>query len=103
MPQPDLLGRRLLFFTGKGGVGKSTVTAAAALLAAERGKRVLLVEVDAKGNLPDLFEQAPVGFEPREVYPGVSAMAMRTEESLKEYLKLNLRVPVLGRLGPMAR
>jgi anion-transporting ArsA/GET3 family ATPase len=103
MPQPDLLGRRLLFFTGKGGVGKSTVTAATALLAAERGKRVLLVEVDAKGNLPDLFEQAPVGFEPREVYPGVSAMAMRTEESLKEYLKLNLRVPVLGRLGPMAR
>lgn len=103
MPQPVLLGRRLLFFTGKGGVGKSTVTAATALLAAERGKRVLLVEVDAKGNLPDLFEQAPVGFEPREVYPGVSAMAMRTEESLKEYLKLNLRVPVLGRLGPMAR
>ncbi|MGH8983598.1 MAG: ArsA family ATPase [Acidimicrobiia bacterium] len=103
MPEPDLLGRRLLFFTGKGGVGKSTVTAATALLAAERGKRVLLVEVDAKGNLPDLFEQAPVGFEPREVYPGVSAMAMRTEESLKEYLKLNLRVPVLGRLGPLAR
>jgi anion-transporting ArsA/GET3 family ATPase len=103
MPEPDLLGRRLLFFTGKGGVGKSTVTAATALLAADRGKRVLLVEVDAKGNLPDLFEQAPVGFEPREVYPGVSAMAMRTEESLKEYLKLNLRVPIIGRLGPMAR
>ena len=99
---PDLLGRRLLFFTGKGGVGKSTVTAATALLAAERGKRVLVVEVDAKGNLPDLFEHAPVGFEPREVYPGVSAMAMRTEQALKEYLKLNLRVPVIGRLGPLA-
>jgi anion-transporting ArsA/GET3 family ATPase len=99
---PDLLGRRLLFFTGKGGVGKSTVTAATALLAAERGQRVLVVEVDAKGNLPDLFEQSPVGFEPREVYPGVSAMAMQTEQALKEYLKLNLRVPVLGRLGPLA-
>lgn len=99
---PDLLGRRLLFFTGKGGVGKSTVTAATALLAAERGQRVLVVEVDAKGNLPDLFEQSPVGFEPREVYPGVSAMAMATEQALKEYLKLNLRVPVLGRLGPLA-
>ena len=34
-PAPDLLGRRLLFFTGKGGVGKSTVTAATALLAAD--------------------------------------------------------------------
>jgi len=101
--QPDLLGRRLLFFTGKGGVGKSTVTAATALLAAERGKRVLVVEVDAKGSLPSQFEQGPVGFEPRPVYPGVWAMAMQTEESLKEYLRLNLKVPVLGRLGPLAR
>jgi len=102
-PGPDLLERRLLFFTGKGGVGKSTVTAATALLAAQRGKRVLLVEVDAKGNLTALFEQAPVGFEPRQVYPGVHAMQMDTEESLREYLKVQVKVPVLGRLGPMAR
>ena len=102
-PAPDLLGRRLLFFTGKGGVGKSTVTAATALLAAEQGQRVLVVEADDKGAIPGNFEQPSVGFEPREVYPGVCAMAMRTEDSLKEYLKLNLRVPVLGRLGPLAR
>jgi anion-transporting ArsA/GET3 family ATPase len=100
---PDLLDRRCLFFTGKGGVGKSTVTAATALLAADRGRRVLVVESDAKGNLPEHFEQPAVGFEPREVYPGVHVMAMRTEDSLKEYLRLNLRVPVLGRLGPLAR
>jgi anion-transporting ArsA/GET3 family ATPase len=99
----DLFDRRLLFFTGKGGVGKSTVTAATALLAAERGKRVLLVEVDAKGNLTALFEHAPVGFEPRQVHPGVHAMQMDTEASLREYLKVNVKVPVLGRLGPMAR
>ena len=96
------LDRRLLFFTGKGGVGKSTVTAAAALLAAEQGRRVLLVEVDAKGNLTSLFEHPPVGFDPVEIYPGVSAMQMRTEAALREYLRLNLRVPVLGRLGPLA-
>jgi anion-transporting ArsA/GET3 family ATPase len=102
-PAPDLLGRRLLFFTGKGGVGKSTVTAATALLAADRGQRVLVVEADAKGAIPGHFEQPSVGFEPREVYPGVCAMEMRTEDSLKEYLRLNLRVPVLGRLGPLAR
>ena len=83
---PDLLDHRLLFFTGKGGVGKSTVTAATALLAAERGKRVLLVEVDNKGNLTALFEHDPVGFEPRQVYPGVFAMQMNTEASLREYL-----------------
>jgi anion-transporting ArsA/GET3 family ATPase len=100
---PDLLDHRLLFFTGKGGVGKSTVTAATALLAAERGKRVLLVEVDNKGNLTALFEHDPVGFEPRQVYPGVFAMQMNTEASLREYLKVQARVPVLGRLGPLAR
>jgi anion-transporting ArsA/GET3 family ATPase len=102
-PAPGLLDRRLLFFTGKGGVGKSTMAAATALLAADVGKRVLLVEVDAKGDVPAQFEQSPVGFKPREIYPGVLAMAMDTEASLQEYLRLNLRVPVLGRLGPLAR
>lgn len=102
-PAPELLQRRLLFFTGKGGVGKSTVTAAMALLAARHGKRVLVVEVDAKGNLATLFEHAPVGFKPVEVQPGVHVMTMHTEESLQEYLRLNLKVPVLGRIGPLAR
>jgi anion-transporting ArsA/GET3 family ATPase len=97
-----MLDRRLLFFTGKGGVGKSTVAAAVALLAAERGKRVLLVEVDAKGNLTSLFDHDPVGFEAVAVHPGVHAMQMRTDASLREYLKLNVRVPVLGGVGPLA-
>lgn len=97
-----MLERRLLFVTGKGGVGKSTVTAAIALLAAERGQRVLLVEVDARGNLTNLFEHPPVGFEPEQVYPGVFAMQLRTEASLREYLRLNLRIPVVGRIGPLA-
>ncbi|MFI5047902.1 MAG: ArsA family ATPase, partial [Acidimicrobiia bacterium] len=100
---PGLLDRRLLFFTGKGGVGKSTVTAATAFLAAERGKRVLLVEVDGKGNLTALFEHPPVGFEPRQIHPGVSAMQMSTEASLREYLRVQARVPVVGRIGPLAR
>ena len=101
-PAPKLLDRRLLFFTGKGGVGKSTVAAATAHLAASHGKRVLLVEVDAKGSVTELFEQPAVGFKPHEVYPGVLAMSMDTEASLREYLKLNLKVPVFGRLGPLA-
>ncbi len=99
----DLLGRRLLFFTGKGGVGKSTVSAAAALLAAEQGKRVLLVSADGRGDIAAFFEQRPVGFKPTQVYPGVRAMAMDTEASLREYLRLNLRMPVPGRIGPVAR
>jgi anion-transporting ArsA/GET3 family ATPase len=102
-PAPDLLDRRLLFFTGKGGVGKSTMAAATAMLAADRGRRVLLVDVDGKGDLATLFEHAAVGFAPVQVHPGVVAMSMDTEASLQEYLRLNLRVPVLGRIGPLAR
>jgi anion-transporting ArsA/GET3 family ATPase len=102
-PSASLLDRRLLFFTGKGGVGKSTMAAATAILAAEHGRRVLLVEVDAKGDVTALFEHAPVGFTPKEVQPGILAMSMDTEASLQEYLRLNLKVPVLGRLGPLAK
>lgn len=100
---PDLLARRLLVVTGKGGVGKSTVTAGLALLAADLGQRVLVVEVDGKGDVCAKFEHPTVGFDPVEVHPNVSVLAMDTEASLREYLRLNLRVPVLGRLGPVAR
>ncbi len=103
MRADELLGRRLLFVTGKGGVGKSTVAAALALLASDNGQRVLLVEVDGKHDLTDLYEQPAVGFKPRAVHTGVHAMTMDTEASLREYLKLNLKVPVFGRLGPVAR
>ena len=53
---PDLLDLKLIFVTGKGGVGKTTVSAALAQLAAEQGQRVLTCEVDAKGDLASLFE-----------------------------------------------
>ena len=99
----DLLDRKLLFVTGKGGVGKSTVAAALSLLAAERGKKTLVCEFDAKGNLADFFESGPTKFQPREVSPRLYAMSMDPEESLKEYLTLQLRLPLMARIGPLAR
>jgi anion-transporting ArsA/GET3 family ATPase len=99
----DLLDRRLLFVTGKGGVGKTTIAASLALLASQRGKRTLVGEVDAKGNLADFFEIGPTSFKEREVSPGLWAMSMDTEESLKEYLRLQLKIPLIARLGPLAR
>jgi len=99
----DLLDRRLLFVTGKGGVGKTTIAAGLALLAAERGKKTLVCEVDAKGGLSSLFEVGPTSFEPREVQPRLFAMSMDTEESLKEYLSLQLKLPLVARIGPLAR
>ena len=99
----DLLDRRLLFVTGKGGVGKTTIAASLALLASQHGKRTLVGEVDAKGNLADFFEIGPTSFKERQVSPGLYAMSMDTEESLKEYLSLQLKLPLVARLGPLAR
>jgi anion-transporting ArsA/GET3 family ATPase len=100
---PDLLQLKLVFVTGKGGVGKTTVAAALAQLAAEHGKSVLTCEVDAKGDLSALFEASPTNFVPKEIAPGISAMSMDTEASLREYLKLHLRIPIVGRIGPLAK
>jgi anion-transporting ArsA/GET3 family ATPase len=100
---PALLDLRLVFVTGKGGVGKTTVAAGLAQLAAEHGRRVLVCEVDAKGDVTSLFEAPPADFTPREVSTGVWAMSMDTEASLREYLKLHLRIPVVGRIGPLAK
>ena len=98
-----VLDRRLLIVTGKGGVGKTTIAAGLAELAARQGKRVLLVAVDTADDCARCFEHAPVGFVPVEVAPGVSVLTMNTEDSLREYLRLNLKVPVIGRIGPVAQ
>ena len=103
MTQADLLDRRLLFVTGKGGVGKSTTAAALGLLSAQRGRRTLVVEVDAKGDLGDFFETPRPGFDPKRVAPNLWAMSMDTEASLREYLHLQLRLPAVAPLGPLAR
>jgi arsenite-transporting ATPase len=57
---------RHLFFTGKGGVGKTSVACATAIALADAGKRVLLVSTDPASNLDEVLEVA-LGREPREV------------------------------------
>jgi arsenite-transporting ATPase len=61
-----------LFFTGKGGVGKTTVSSATALALAERGRRVLVVSTDPASNLDDVFG-IEVGTSPT-VVPGVTTL-----------------------------
>lgn len=103
MPSVPLLDRRLLFVTGKGGVGKTSVASALGILAAGEGRRTLVCEVDAKGNLADFYGVGPLSFSGTRVREGLHAMSMDTEASLKEYISLQLRVPLLARLGPLAR
>ncbi|MFN9116456.1 MAG: arsenical pump-driving ATPase [Gemmatimonas sp.] len=63
---------RFLFFTGKGGVGKTTVASATALRLAESGRRVLIVSTDPASNLDDVFAMA-AGATPTEV-PGAAGL-----------------------------
>jgi len=97
-----LFGRRLLFVTGKGGTGKTSIAAAIALAASRTGRRVLAVEMDAKGSLPTMLGAARTGYEPVAVAPNLSVMSMDTESSLREYLRIHLRIPFVARLGPLA-
>lgn len=99
----SLLDRRFLVVTGKGGTGKTTIAAALARLAAQRGKRVLLCELDATNDIAEPFGANSVGYEPTEFEPNVFVMAMDTEKAMQEYVHLNLKMPFAFGLGPFAR
>jgi anion-transporting ArsA/GET3 family ATPase len=59
---PDLLDKKLVVVTGKGGVGKSTISFALGLAAAARGKRTIVCEVASQENASRVFNRAAVGF-----------------------------------------
>lgn len=99
----DLFDRQLLFVTGKGGVGKSTAAAALSIIGAEAGKRTLLVEIDAKGHVAELFAVPAFGAQPEEIQPNLYGLTIDTELALREYLKLNMKIPMMGRIGTLAR
>ena len=80
------LGPKILIVSGKGGVGKTTVAAALALVAARAGRRVCIAEVDRKGTLPRLFGGGRLDYEPKELSPGVWGMNIIPEDALAEYL-----------------
>ncbi len=85
MPGPSLLDRRLLLVTGKGGVGKSSVAAALALVGAKRGKRVLVCEVNAQERIAPMLGGRPAGTSAREVLPGLFTVNVKPREAMREY------------------
>jgi anion-transporting ArsA/GET3 family ATPase len=89
---PDLLDKRLVFVTGKGGVGKSTVSIALGLAAAAQGKRAIVCEVASQENASRVFKKGEVGFNEVEVAENLWAISIDPDESLREYLLLQLRV-----------
>jgi arsenite-transporting ATPase len=75
---------RTILYTGKGGVGKTSVAAATALKAANMGRRVLVMSTDPAHSLSDAFD-AEVGPEPREMATGLFAQEMDQGRMLEEY------------------
>lgn len=84
----EFLAPRILIVSGKGGVGKTTVAAALALVAARQGRKVCVAEIDRKGTLVKLFGGGTLGYDPSEISPGVWGMNIVPEEALAEYLRV---------------
>lgn len=86
------LTRPVQFFTGKGGVGKSTVLGALATVAARAGKKPLIVELGIHTSSSHLFRGPNVGYEPSEVAPGVFATRVQFEPALVDYITSRLKL-----------
>ena len=97
-PTREPLARPVQFFTGKGGVGKSTVLGALATAAARAGKRPLIVELGIHTSSSRLFHGPIVGYEPAEVAPGVHATRVQFEPALVDYITSRLKLRPLATL-----
>lgn len=73
-----------MFFSGKGGVGKTTMAATTAVYEAQKGKRTLLVSTDPAGNLGDIFE-TKVGMEATQVAPNLFIAQMDSDAITDAY------------------
>ena len=87
---PPLLDKRLLFVTGKGGVGKSTVATALGLVAARRGLRTIVAELASQERIQGLFSENGEGerFREMELKPGLFTISIDPQQAMEEYLRV---------------
>lgn len=81
----SLFDREVIFFGGKGGVGKTTCASAAALAASRSGKRVLLVSTDPAHSTSDIFQRR-IGPQPTEIQRGLHAMEIDASTETQQYV-----------------
>ncbi len=87
----ELSDKRLLIVTGKGGVGKTTLSAALALESAKEGKKTLVCEVNAKERVTALLGKSEVGPEIGSIEDNLWAVNLRPAEAMREYALMVLR------------
>ena len=95
MSSQDLLDRRVLVVLGKGGVGKSVVSAALGLRATAAGKRAVIAEADGAESMATLFDRGAVGYEGAEIAPCLDAMSISPSQAVEEYLLRMLKFRLL--------
>lgn len=88
-----------VFLTGKGGVGKTSVSCALAISMAREGKKVLLISTDPASNLQDVFQQTIYG-EPTHISDTLYALNINPEEAAAHY-KEQMIQPYRGKLPPV--
>ncbi len=85
----SLLDKRLLFVTGKGGVGKSTVAIALGLLAARRGLRTIVAEMASQERMQGVFsDDEREQFREIELAPGLFTISIDPQRAMEEYLRV---------------
>lgn len=94
---PHLFDTRFIINTGKGGVGKTTVSAAMACAMAARGRRVLLMELNVIDRLGPLFDRPTVGPEIVSLAPNIWAVDTTPADAMREYALMTLKVKALYR------
>jgi anion-transporting ArsA/GET3 family ATPase len=85
---PELLERRLIFVTGKGGVGKSTVATALGMVAARRGLRTIVAELASQERVRQAFTQSGETYEEVELTDGLFTISIDPESAMQEYLRV---------------
>ncbi|MGE0215662.1 ArsA family ATPase [Mycolicibacterium sp.] len=93
---------RLHFVSGKGGTGKSTIAASLALTLAAGGRKVLLVEVEGRQGIAQLFDVPPLPYDEVKIATAegggqVNALAIDTEAAFLEYLDMFYNLGLAGR------
>jgi anion-transporting ArsA/GET3 family ATPase len=83
----QLLAHRVVIVLGKGGVGKSTLSAALAVAASRQGQRALVMECDSRAPLASTYAQSPTR-EPSEAAGGLHLMVLDGRHALEEYLRI---------------